>query len=148
MLLRLPGIEPHILPLMRVAKRRSLSGTVSRTAGWLVAFAVLAQALAAIPLALHFAAAAGLDNILAAMPLCGGSAGDRPDTGGQTGEDHQHCLAFCQGVFGAPAVLPGAVLSLIAAEFAAVIFAARRLEYRAVGRMAGYVTRGPPLAAA
>ncbi|HVT53817.1 MAG TPA: DUF2946 family protein [Dongiaceae bacterium] len=125
--------------------RRSLGS--NRAAGWLVAFAVVAQAVMAVPLAFHFAAIAGLDRTLGVFPLC--SAGsDRSDGGGQSGDDHEHCLNFCQGVFGAPALLPIPVALTVAALFVVIVFASRRPELRAVGRVAGYITRGPPFAAA
>jgi hypothetical protein len=130
----------------RLAPRHLLGGS-TKAAAFVVALAVLVQAVAALPLALHLAAAAGFDSALAAFPLCGGSAGDRPDTGGQTGDNHEHCLTFCQGVFGA-AALPGPMPLLAAAMFAAIVFSFSLPSHRPLGRIAGYASRGPPFAIA
>jgi hypothetical protein len=132
--------------VMPLSSSRRIRGS-DRTTGWLVAFAVLAQAVMAVPLAFHFAAIVGLDRTFGAFPLCS-TGSDRSDRGGQNGGDHEHCLNFCQGVFGAPAVLPTPVALAAAALFVVIVFAARHPELRAVGRVAGYITRGPPFAAA
>lgn len=148
--LRLPrrANRPHIDTAMLLSALRHSFGRSTKPAALVVALAVLVQALFALPVALHLAAAAGFDNALAAFPLCGGSAGDKPDTGGQTGDSHEHCLSFCQGVFGTAAVLPGPVPLMLAALVTAVVFAFGRPPRRAVGRLAGYASRGPPFAAA
>jgi hypothetical protein len=140
-------IPPHIAAAMHRLATRHIPRGATRAAAWVVAFAVLVQGLATVPLALHLLAAAGIDRALGVFPLCGNSD-DRADTGGSPSDDHEHCLSFCQGVFGAAAILPGPLAILAAAIFAAVLLLPTRSATRGFRSVAGYASRGPPFATA
>jgi hypothetical protein len=129
--------------------RHWVSGSIPRrwttTLPSVVALAILLQAMAAIPVTLQWSAAANLDSLLAAIPLCSGSNGDRPNPDRQTDDHHEHCLTCCQDVLGG-AVLPGPLPMIMTSVFAAFRYSFGAPSLQALGRVAGYASRGPPAA--
>jgi hypothetical protein len=120
-------------------------------AAWAVVVAFLVQALLGAPMAARMlAAAAGPGANLAAFPLCSGSGrgdpgGDPQDRDGPAGGNHDHCL-ICHAGFGA-ALPPVPVLAIALLVAGVIAFAVRAPESRPQRGVAGYASRGPPLAA-